>query len=123
MNDKNVIVTVEKIVKHLNIWRQRQLTLEGKIVIFKTLAISKIVHVAYLSNVPKAIVEKLEKIQSEFLWNGKKAKINNKTLCSKFQNIDLQKVDIQSKIDALQLSWIKRLNDEHVHQWKKKSLK
>ena len=107
----------------MNIWRQRQSTLEGKIVIFKTLSISKIVHVAYLSNVPKAIVEKLEKIQSEFLWNGKRAKINNKTLCNKFQNGGLQKVDIQSKIDALQLSWIKRLNDENDHQWKKKSLK
>ena len=119
MHDKNFIVTVEKIEKLLNIWRQRQLTLEGKIVIFKTLSISKIVHVAYLSNVPKAIVEKLEKIQSEFLWNGKRAKINNKTLCNKFQNGGLQKVDIQSKIDALQLSWIKRLNDENDHQWRK----
>ena len=57
MHDKNVIVTVEKIEKLLNIWRQRQLTLEGKIVIFKTLSISKIVNVVYLSNVPKAIVE------------------------------------------------------------------
>ena len=64
MNDKNFIVTVEKFEKFLNIWRQRSLTLEGKIVIFKTLAISKIVHVAYLSMVPKSIIEKLEKIQN-----------------------------------------------------------
>ena len=119
MNDKNFIGTVEKIEKLLNIWRQRQLTLEGKIVIFKTLAISKIVHVAYLSIVPKSIIEKLEKIQNEFIWNGKKAKINNKTLCNKFHEGGLQKVDIQSKIEALQLSWIKRLKDEHEHQWKK----
>ena len=54
----------------------------------------------------------------EFIWNGKKAKINNKTLCNKFHGTGLQKVDIQSKIEALQLSWIKRLKDEHEQQWK-----
>ena len=119
MNDKNFVDTVGKIEKLLNIWRQRNLTLEGKIVIFKTLAISKIVHVSYLSLVPKSVIEKLEKIQNDFLWNGKKAKINSKTLCNKFQNGGLQKVDIKTKIEALQLSWIMRLNDDHEHQWKK----
>ena len=64
MNDKNFVVMVGKIEKLLNIWRQRNLTLEGKIVIFKTLAISKIVDVSYLSMVPKTIIEKLEKIQN-----------------------------------------------------------
>ena len=80
MNERNFLVTVENIEKLLNVWRQRDLTLEGKIIIFKSLAISKIVHVAYLSAVPKEIIDKLEKIQNEFLWNGKKAKINSKTL-------------------------------------------
>ena len=83
------------------------------------LAISKIVHCAYLSSVPKFIVEKLEKIQLEFLWDGKRAKISSKTLCNKFIGGGLQKVDIQSKVDALQLSWIKRLYDDNEHQWKK----
>ena len=40
-------------------------------------------------------------------------------MCNKFLSGGLQKVDIQSKIEALQFSWIKRLNDEHDHQWKK----
>jgi hypothetical protein len=74
MNEKNFLVTVENIEKLLNVWRQRDLTLEGKIIIFKSLAISKIVHVAYLSAVPKEIIDKLEKIQNEFLFNGKKSK-------------------------------------------------
>ena len=48
----------------------------------------------------------------------KKAKINTRTLSNKFLSGGLQKVDIQTKIEALQLSWIKRLNYEHEHQWK-----
>ena len=119
MMEKNFVVTVEKIEKLLNVWRQRDLTLEGKIIVFKSLAISKIVHVAYLSTVPKEIIEKLEKIQNDFLWNGKKAKIKSKTLSNKYDCGGLQKVDIAAKIQALQLSWVKRLNDDCDHQWKK----
>ena len=39
------------------------LSLEGKIMIFKTLAISKMVYLALITNVPKVIVEKLQKIK------------------------------------------------------------
>ena len=78
MAEKIFLVTVENIEKLLNVWRQRDLTLEGKIIVFKTLAISKIVHVAYLSTVPKAIIENLEKLQTDFLWNRKKSKNKSK---------------------------------------------
>ena len=37
---------IQKIESVLKIWRMRNLTLEGKIIIFKTLAISKIIHLA-----------------------------------------------------------------------------
>ena len=116
--ERNFIGTVRKIEKLLGVWRQRSLTLEGKIVIFKTLAISKIVYISYLSETPNIIIENLEKLQKDFLWNGKRAKINHNTLCNKFSKGGLQKVDIKFKINALQMSWIKRLNDPFEHQWK-----
>jgi hypothetical protein len=118
MMETNFVVTVEKIEKLLNVWRQHDLTLEGKIIFFKSLAISKIVPVAYLPAVPKEIIEKLEKKQNEFLWKGKNAKIKSKTLSNIYDGGGLQKVDIASKIQALQLSWVKRLNDDCDHQWK-----
>ena len=37
-----------------------------KIMIFKTLAISKIVYLALITNVPKVIVKELQKIQKNF---------------------------------------------------------
>ena len=66
MYEQNVVETISKIQKLLQVWRQRNLTLEGKMVIFKTLAISKVVYIAYLSEVPNYIIETLEKIQNEF---------------------------------------------------------
>ena len=42
------------------------LTLEGKIMIFKTLAISKMVYLALITNVPKVIIKKLQKKKKIF---------------------------------------------------------
>ena len=45
----------------------RNLTLEGKIAIFKTIAISKTVFQSIIATVPKHIINELEKIQKVFL--------------------------------------------------------
>ena len=41
--EKNVYTTVKNIQRVLKIWKMRNLTLEGKILFIKTIAISKIV--------------------------------------------------------------------------------
>ena len=43
------------------------LTLEGKIIVFKTLALSKIVHLCLISVVPKQIIEEIENIRKNLL--------------------------------------------------------
>ena len=79
---------------------------------------SKVVFLSFLTNVPRLIIENLEKIQYRFLWDGKRAKIQHRTLINSYENGGLKCVDIKSKIAALQLSWIKRLFDENDHPWK-----
>ena len=54
--EENFIRHVRKIEKVLKLWRMRNLTLEGKITIFKTLAISKIIHVSLVTNVSTQII-------------------------------------------------------------------
>ena len=48
---------IEKIEKLIAVWRMRNLTLAGKITILKSLVLSKIVFITYLSYTPKIIVE------------------------------------------------------------------
>ena len=50
---KNFYKIVTDMQRVLKIWKMRRLTLEGKIVIFKTIAISKIVFQAFITTVPK----------------------------------------------------------------------
>ena len=60
--EENFIRHVWKIEKVLKLWRLRNLTVDGKITIFKTLAISKIIHFSLVTNVPTQIIKELNKI-------------------------------------------------------------
>ena len=45
----------------LNLWRMRNITLVRKIIIFKTLALSKIVHLILATSFSKHLIEKRQK--------------------------------------------------------------
>ena len=64
--EKNFYKTVTDMQRVLKIWKMRRLTLGGKIVIFKAIAISKIVFQAFIKTVPRYIFNEL-KIQNAFL--------------------------------------------------------
>ena len=68
--ERNFYTTVTNIQRVLKIWKMRNLTLEGKIVIFKTLAISKIVFQSMITPVPRHIVNELERTQKTFSWKN-----------------------------------------------------
>ena len=67
--EKNFLTARSNIQNVLKIWCMKNLTLEGKIIVFKTLALSKIIHLCLTSVVPKQIIEEIENIQKNFLWN------------------------------------------------------
>ena len=52
----------------LKLWRMRNLSIEGKIVVFKMLAISKLDYLVLLCIIPNHITEEVAKYKNE--WNG-----------------------------------------------------
>ena len=94
----------------------RKLTLEGKIVIFETIATSKIVFQAFITTVQKHILSMNLK-KSLFIWNNSSPKIKHETHCNHYRAGGLKNVDIPNKIIALQCSWIVRLYDYSFHEW------
>ena len=96
----------------------KNLTLEGRIVVFKTLAISKIVFLVLLTKIPHQVVKELEKMQKSLLWKDSTPKIRHETTCKDYKDGGLKNVDISYKIVSLQCSWIRRLYDNNFHEWK-----
>ena len=111
----NHIVKAQNILK---LWKLRNLTIEGGIVVFKSLATLKLIHLTLVTEIPTSTINLLTKIQMKFIWKGKNPKIKNSTLCNDYKYGELKNVDIFSKFVSLQGSWIKRLFDNNFHQWK-----
>ena len=116
--EDNCIKFIKKIGNVLKIWRIRNLTVQNKITIFKTLTISKVIHLALVTHVPKIIIDQLNKIQKDFIWNRKHPKIRHSTLCNTHENGGLKSVHIPNKLTSLQCSWVKKLYDTTTHCWK-----
>ena len=89
----------------------------GKVSVFKTLAFSKIVFISYLNKVPPKIMDEIEQIQKDFIWEGHR-KVKQNTFIADYEDGGLKDVDVKSKFESLNLSWVKRLFDENFHPWK-----
>ena len=61
-NYKNFLKQITSIEKVLKLWHMRSLTLEGKVTVFKALTISKIGHLALITNIPTSTMKELNKI-------------------------------------------------------------
>ena len=77
--EKHFLNHFVKIQNILKLWKLRDLTIEGRIVVFKSLAISKLMHLALVTEIPTTTINLLTKIQMEFIWKGKNPKIKNST--------------------------------------------
>ena len=102
----------------LKLWRVRNLSLERKITVFKTLVLSEITHLGLVKTIPPSIIDQLNKIRKNFIWNGLNPKIKNSAINNNYENGGLKNVNIDVKISSLQSSWIKILSDENFHDWK-----
>ena len=114
----NFVETVNQVEKLLGIWSQRSLTLSGRTVSFKTLALFKIVYVASIVVVPERILNKLERIYKKFIWKRKKPNVRHSSIIADYMDGGQKDVDISAKIKALQLVWVRRLFEENFHPWK-----
>ena len=66
--DRNFSEHVARIENILKLWRMRQLTLEGRITVFKSLAISKVIHVFLITKLHNNTIDLMYKIQKNFIW-------------------------------------------------------
>ena len=69
--DLNYKEILSKIKRLLGWWKQRDLTIMGKVQLLKTYVLSNFNYVSSLSTVPKSILEEVERISFDFIWSGK----------------------------------------------------
>ena len=117
-DDKNFSDLLNCMRSVLNTWHQRYLTLGGKIQVFKSLLASKLGYTT-MKTVPKHVLDSMQALHRDFIWNSKKPKIKHSTLRGNYSDGGLKDIDLTSKLESLKFSWIKRLRDTtDFHPWK-----
>ena len=79
----------------LKTWKYGGLTLGGRIQILKSLALSKIVYIGTMTDVPKQFIEQLNSLQKDFIWNRRRPKIKHSTLIADYLEGGYKDIDIK----------------------------
>ena len=114
----NLINLLINVKDSLKIWNFRELTLAGKILIFKSLALSNAVYVCTMTSPLRQFLDQLNLLKRNFIRAGKSAKIKHSTLIGSYAEGRYKDVDTESKFKSLKIIWIKRLSDDNFHLWK-----
>ena len=61
-----------------------------------------VAHLALTKIIPTSIMDQINKMQKNFIWNGLNPKIKNLTINNNYENGGLKDVNITAKISSLQ---------------------
>ena len=99
---------LEKIKRTIMQWKRRNLTLLGKIVVIKTLVISKMLYSAALLRPPEHIIKDIDSELKSFIGT-KSLRLNASCIIGQIEDGGLNFPDIESVFCALKATWLTRL--------------
>ena len=113
--DINYENKLNEIKRTLNKWKKRKLTPFGKVIIIKTLAISKVTHLFInLPDPKKEFMDNLEKEIYQFLWDDKPSKIKKTVICKEYKEGGIRMCNIQNFLCTMKLSVFRNLKRNEV---------
>ena len=115
--NKNFSLPLSKIEKSFNMWKQRNLSLIGKVQIIKTFGISQLIFITNMLSVPSEILKQADNILHTFLWNGPD-KVKRNAMIADYDRGGLKMPHIESIVKTQKIIWAKRFISSNYHPWK-----
>jgi hypothetical protein len=116
--ESNYMETIYEARKLFQIWSKRNITPLGRIAILKSLILSKLIQLwLLLPRPPENLLNELQKMCYNFVWNNKPDKICRKTAIKTIKNGGLGIPDLRKFISALKLTWLRKFKLSS-HKWK-----
>lgn len=104
----NIEPKLEEINRCIALWSKRNISVIGKIVVVKTILLSKMVHLFTSLPIKPDYVKKIQKLLYGYIWSKKPDRIARNTLIQEYCNGGLKMIDISAYIKSLKVSWIQR---------------
>ena len=117
-NELNFNLKIRKLQTNLDMWRSRDLTLFGKVLIIQSLGLSQLIYTASILNVPEEVARPVKTKLFRFLWKNKRDKIKRTGLYQDLERGGIRLIDIDTMFKALKLAWIPRLLIPGNQSWK-----
>ena len=116
---KNYEEKVHKVEDILNNWRNKRLTLIGKIAVIKALAASQLVYILSSTTTCSKSLKETNNLLFQFLWDNKGDKIKRTEMIADYQDGGQKMLDIIEFNRALKISWIlKYISNDCKSKWK-----
>lgn len=93
----------------LNIWLCRNLSLNGKVTILKSLALPLVQYPAFCLPITYEITQEIEKQVSLFLWKHGTPKVKKNVIIQSIEDGGIKAPDFTSIVHANKVMWVKRL--------------
>jgi exonuclease III len=116
--EQNFTKKLKELKKLLAIWGQRDLSVLGRIQVFKNLAFAKIIYQCNNLAVPSDFLKELNTIAFNFIWGYKPEKVKRDTIISAYEDGGLKMLDVESFVTAQKIMWVKRLLKSKEGSWK-----
>jgi len=108
---------IELFQKTLDCWRTRDLTIYGRSIIIKTLALAKLTYSATMLPIPVEVYSLLNKKIDNFIWKGRKRRIKHQILYKPITEGGINLINIEAHFQALKASWVPRLLNHTNDAW------
>ena len=106
-----------KSLKTINLWKQRGLSLLGRIQIIKTFAIPKLMYRASVLPISKDLIKEADSLFYYFIWNGKD-KVKRNVMILEVEKGGLNMLDIDYMVRTRRVICVKRYLEDYKSPWK-----
>jgi len=117
MEYKNYRHRLDKIRNLLKIWRQRDLSLKGKVTILRSLALSQLLFPMSLLDCPLWAMSEANDLFFKFLWSDKPDKIKRSTVIRGIEQGGLKMIDIDTMARAMKAKWCVKMYADSQKKW------
>ena len=118
MEKLNLETKLTEMSNTFKVWRQRNLTIYGRILLAKSLGASKLCHIASVIEISDFYIKRIESCLYAFIWNGKNDKVKRNILISDYEKGGLNMVHFKSVCEKYKLKWIQKCLNPESAGWK-----
>ena len=111
----NLDPVLKSITVTTNMWSQRDLSIKGRIVVSKSLLISKLIYILPCVNLSSDNLHAIHSRIMKYIWRGRPPKVAAAVLCQDIADGGLGAMNVELLYKSLKIIWIKRmLCDDHA---------